>query len=175
MSSEPQPFDGEPRHLAGLMGLDGAADDLWTPDELGAILRHQLAAPVQYDLMLNRAEHDETTAQPAEGQALRGGTFGDVLHEARPSLELLEQIKQFAKQHHSRPNGSLPAPVARVVYYASIVAAMMRCGRRITRLDDQSLRQGLEWAVAEPWVDQQTRALLQSGLEFIDQSEGRSL
>ena len=175
MTSERELIDGEPRHLAHLMGLDGAADDLWTPDELGAILRHQLAAPVHYDLMLGGAEPDEATAQPAEGQTLHGGTFGDVLHDDRPSLELLEQIKQFAKQHHSRPNGSLPAPVARVVYYASIVAAIMRCSRRITRLDDGSLRQGLEWAVAEPWVDQQTRSLLQSGLEFIGQSEGRSL
>src|SRR5205814_4712587 len=40
----------KPKRLAAFLELDPGCGRLWRPDELAAILKHQLAAPVQLDL-----------------------------------------------------------------------------------------------------------------------------
>jgi hypothetical protein len=55
-----------------------------------------------------------------------------------------------------------------VLYFASIVAAMVRCQRRITRLDDTDTRRGVEQCLAQPWLDAPTRQLLEQGLKALN-------
>jgi hypothetical protein len=94
-------------------------------------------------------------------------SFGDLLYHPNPLPELLELAKEFAKEHRADAESPLPREVATVLYYASIAAALARCGRRITRHDDATLRKGFQWGCEQPWVDEATRGLLREGLQQV--------
>jgi hypothetical protein len=87
-------------------------------------------------------------------------SFADLLHHPRPPLEMLRMTKRFAKAARHHPDSPLPPQVANVLYYASIAAALLRCGRRISELDDASLQKGLAWCTSRDWVDAPLRGLL---------------
>jgi hypothetical protein len=130
----------DPHLLSKLMNLD---EEAWPPDELAAMLRHQLRSKLESE------------------------TFGDVLHAASPAIESLKRIKDFGKQHRNDPASPLPRDIATVLYFAAIAAALAKCGQRISQLDDASIRAGVEWAVALPWLDESTRALFVEGQKHV--------
>ncbi len=153
--AEPDPYAGEPQSLMHLMDLDLLGTQHWKPEELGSILAHQLAAPLAGDLRRYVADLDHKLASaPA-----RARTFGQLLFHAQPPVELLEGVKRFAKAARADPESPLPDEIATVLYFAAIVSAMLRCGQRITRMDDEALRYSLDWARKQVWLDAQTRAL----------------
>jgi hypothetical protein len=137
--------NSSPGLLARLMGLEeGAA--VWGPEDFAAVWRHLMAARL--------------------GDELSGGaggerTFGEVLWAQRPALELLTLIKDYAKGKRADVASGVPGEVASVLYYASIVAARVRGGTSLTTLDEQTLADGVNWALAQIWVDQHTRELFQ--------------
>ena len=134
---------------------------------MGAIFRHQMDAPLGFDL------ESMGRATTKKSQALNGAdlllvqSFGQLLRHPAPPLELLTITKDFAKQHYLRSNGPLPREVARVLYVSCIAAALVKRGARITKLDDSHVRSGFEWGLSRPWLDENTRQLLQRGLETI--------
>ncbi len=81
--------------------------------------------------------------------------------------ELLELTCRFAKSAMLDPTGPLPKEVASVLYYGSILVALKRHGRRLSRLDDESLARGVRSVLAWDWLDESTRNLLQQGLDSI--------
>jgi len=149
--------------LARMMDLEAGARGMWEPEELGAILEHQLAAPLELDL----AGLDPGLAEKlrlARQADPRIETFKDLLlHHPHPPIECLELIKEFAKVSRGRPEGTLPDEIATVLYFLSIVAGITKCRRRITHLDDAALRHGLDWALDQPWLGESTRRLFQEG------------
>jgi len=158
----------EPQSLARMMDLDDEVGTLWEPNELGAVLRHQLDAPVDFDL---------SCFGPAPGETLRSlrasGTtsitsFRDLLEHPTPPLELLQWTKKFAKSCRSRTDGPLPDEIATVLYFLAIVTALVKCNQRISRLDDQSLKYGLRWALSLKWIDDATRRALEDGCRAVD-------
>jgi hypothetical protein len=76
-------------------------------------------------------------------------------------MELLELAKDFGKALRLDSSCGVPAEVATVIYYASIVAARVRLGRRISDLDEAALRRGVEWTLAQPWLDAAMRAMFE--------------
>jgi len=166
------PYKTDSRQLAKLMDLGQSGQRLWQTEELGAILRHQLSAPVQFDL----ARIDQALAKKlrnlteAEGLLLR--SFSDLLHHPTPPIELLVLLKDFAKACRNHPDGPLPEEIATLLYLASIAVAMMRAGRRITALDDEALRDGVKWLVDQTWVDDKTLSLFREFLGFLDDRKG---
>lgn len=165
-------YDSDPQSLTHMMNLDAGDEKLWAPEELGAILEHQLSAPLECDLgrldsrLARRLEEVNSACDPPVR------SFGDLLHHASPPLELLELTKQFAKACRNDPQGPLPDEVATVLYFLSIVVAMAKCGRRITKMDDRSLEFSLSWAFRQPWLDESTRRILREGLDALG-SQGR--
>lgn len=149
--------------LTHMFDLDCDGARLWEPEELGAILEHQLAASVEYDL--GRLDKDVAERLAAVNSA--GGppidSFKDLLHHPQPPLEIVELTKRFAKACRSNPGGPLPDEVATVLYFLAIVVAMTRCRQRITGMDDQSLRHGLRWVLGQSWLDRATRELFEEG------------
>lgn len=143
------------------------ARPFWRDEDLGPLYRHQMAAAVQVDL--GGLDAGAASRLPglcaAHGLLLR--SFGDLFAHPSPPVELLELTKRFAKALRHHPDSPLPPQVASVLYYASIVAALARCGRRISALDDASLRVGVEWALGRSWIDPPTRALLAEGLGLL--------
>jgi hypothetical protein len=157
----------DPQSLTQMMDLDAGAEKLWSPEELGAILTHQLVAPLECDLshldsgLALRLKQLRSTDDPPLS------SFGDLLRHPSPPLNLLELTKQFAKACRNHPHSPLPDEVATVLYFLSIVVAITRCGRRITKMDDRSLEFSLNWALRQPWLDNSTRAILQEGLDAV--------
>src|SRR4051795_11531353 len=124
----------DPRRLAFLFDTGDAAAAVgppcpWPSADLGEILRHQLDAPL-------------SSVLPGQPDAVR---VGELLNDPTPQVELLRDLKTFAKSADTRPDGPLPREVATALYYAAILAALVRGGDRITELDDAALRVGTEW------------------------------
>ena len=152
----------DPAMLSRLMALDAEGGG-WGEQELGDILRHQLRAPLLFDLgKLTPAGEVELRQFAHAGGRIE--SFGDLLHHRAPPVELLVLVKEFAKSGRTG-HGSLPREIATLLYYASIAAALVRQGRRITRMEDAGLREGLRWAVGQPWVDEPTRQVLREAIE----------
>jgi hypothetical protein len=124
--------------LARLLSDDPIGAD-WLPEDLGAILRHQLATRI-------------------DGSTI---TFGELLRNSAPSIALLEQVRTFAKGAMAHADSGLPYEVSGVIYYGAIAAALVRCAARITQLDNVSLRRGIQWALGQPWMGAELRGLFE--------------
>jgi WD40 repeat protein/predicted Ser/Thr protein kinase len=157
----------DPASLARMMDLDTGTKHDWHPEELGSILRHQLDSPLAFDLGNFAPESKGTLDVISPSTTTPLNTFGDLLRHPHPPLEVLKLVKEFAKANRNNSQSTLPPEIATVVYFAAIVVALMRCGQRITALDDDALRQGVEWVVAQPWIDELSRSLLRDALTFI--------
>ena len=151
-----------PGSLADLMDSGGGERELWLSDELAAILQHQLAADLRFDF----AGFDEALGRDVEGlvqsaspPAIR--SFRDLFEHPSPPVELLELTRQFAKACRARGDCPIPSEIATVLYLASIAAALVRHGCRITLLEDEALRHALQWSLDQKWMDRPTLRLLQ--------------
>ncbi len=163
--------DTDPKLLARLLAVT-AEDRVWRPEELGPILKHQLSVPVQFDLGSLDADLAAKLSSLAAAQGLLIRSFDDLLHHPHPPVELLTLTKQFAKAMVEHPESPLPREVGRLLYFASITVALIRCGQRISGLDNASLKAGLRWCLEQNWVDERTRALLKEGIDFLNLSLG---
>ncbi len=110
----------------------------WAEADLAAMLRHQLAQPLEPD----------------------GPTMGELLESPTPSVESLQSLKRLAKIRRAQRDAGMPQDLWRVIYFASIAAAL-RSGSRISDLTPGELRQGFQWTLARPWLDASIRSLLE--------------
>ncbi len=166
-------LDSDSRGMVAL--LDAGSDDcrIWNASELAAILKHQLSAPIRVDLATMEQRLASQLRLTAASQGLLLKSFGDLLHHSNPPLELLKLTKDFAKACRLSRGGPLPREIATVLYFASIVVAMVRCQRRITRLEDAEIRNGVKQCLAQNWLDTTTRQLLEDGLKELS-ANGKS-
>ena len=155
--------------LARVMNLGASEEALWEPEELAAILRHQLRTEVHFDLSrLENSAAGLEQLKAAQQPPIR--TFADLLAHPRPPVDLLELTKQFAKASQSTHDGTLPDEVATVLYLLSIVAAL-RCRHLMTSLGKQALLERIEWALSQRWLDDWTLRLLQEGRQTVESGE----
>jgi hypothetical protein len=158
--------------LADLLWSGGDEERLWESEELGAIFEHQLAAEIEFDLGRSQEALGRDIPQllrSVEGPPIR--SFRDLFEHPRPPIELLDLTRQFAKTCRLRGDGPLPVEIATVLYVTAIVAAMVKAGQRITKLDDQALCYSLDWALDQPWLDESIRGLLRRGRQVVGLSE----
>ena len=153
-------FKSRAKKLATLMATGEERADLWRPEELAAIFRHQMSAPVMVDLGTfdPRTATRLRTLSEAQGLLLR--SFDDLFHHPAPPIELLELVKDFAKANMDHPESGLPGEIAAALYYASIAAALVRLDERISQLPDADLLRGLRWALEQAWLDEKAKELL---------------
>src|SRR4051812_15084333 len=141
--SRPDDPLGEPKRMLSLFGV-GQSQSTWMPRELGAILRHQLDTPL-------RSEVDSSIE--LSGEWLNdGATVRRLLAHPSPPIELLDHFKRNFKNASQAAEGALPKEVATVLYIAVIVAAR-RTGHQLSSLEDESLREKVEWATRRRWLD----------------------
>jgi hypothetical protein len=153
-----------PKSLVALMAAGAEHARLWRPDELAAIFRHQLSAPILVDLGGFDAASAARLKMLAEAQSLVLKSFSDLLLHPAPPIELLSLTKDFAKANMDHPDSALPREVAAVLYYASISAALVHRGERISQLKDAELTRGMGWAKDQPWIDKQIAQLIVQAL-----------
>jgi hypothetical protein len=156
-------------NLAAIFDSDESFDDA----DLAPMLAHQLSAPIQFDIELHPGELSRKLLDyRASGKAMPP-RFADLLFAPHPPVALLDLVKQFAKANRSPGQGPMQK-IAGVLYYASILAARMRCqGQRISQLSDGELTTGVQWVLDQPWLDQQTRALFEQSNAFLTPSNDR--
>lgn len=153
----------DPRMMAELLTVGGGADPLWRPEELAVVLQHQLSAPVDFEPHAS-GSHEAHQGHTRTKPGIAVSSFEELFHHPSPPVELLLLTKEFAKASRVQLESLLPQEVATVLYYASIVVARTRLGKRISGLDDKATRKGIEWVIAQPWVDARTRGLFEEGL-----------
>jgi len=144
------------------MGMGHAPARVWRPQELGAVFRHQMAAPVSVDLAGLGPEVSGKLRTLADASGLLLKNFQDLFQHPDPPVELLELVKQFAKANRGQPESALPTEVATALYYLSIAAALVRLGQRITALSDEDLRRGFLIVIGQEWLDAVSRELLEA-------------
>ena len=151
-----------PRLLASLM--DPSPSPVWSEEELGEVLQRQMSASLRTLLGGHDPGPEEETGavHPLQGRPIE--SLADLLHDPNPPVDLVQSTKDVAKTNRDDPQTLLPPEVATVIYYVSIAVALARCGKRITRLDDQVLRSGFRWVEAQRWVDGPTRELAREGV-----------
>jgi hypothetical protein len=150
--------------IEDLLHRADAQSGVWRTEELAALLRHQLAAPVAVDLGSLSPAVAQSLKSLSGAQGLLIRSFADVLYHPHPPLDLLGLLKDFAKAAAAVTAGPIPRDVAQVLYYAAI-ASGLRAGRsEITSLDEQALREGFAWVHAQRWVDPEVQELLTAAL-----------
>ena len=159
-------FDAQPEALAELMSEQGGAT-AWGPEDLAAIFRHQMAAPVQFDLAMLDPCMAERVRLAARAHGLLLQSFGDLFRHAHPPLKLLEMVRDFAKRSAASAAGPLPEELCTLLYFMAIAAALVHHRRRITRLAPAALERGLTWAAGRTWIDEDARRLLDEALRSL--------
>ena len=140
--------DVSPEGLARLLG--GGDNEAWGPEDLAAILRHQLTSPL--------------ALQQPEAESAGVGTYEALLTNERPPVDVLAACKDHARECRQDAECSLPPEVATVLYYACIAAGIVSGVRRITSLEDKDLKAGFLWGAAQPWVGEPIQSLLQAAI-----------
>ena len=166
-------FKSRPKALAALLAAREERGRLWRPDELAAIFRHQMSAPVMMDL----GGFDAATAVRlkllSDAQGLLLKSFAELFHHPAPPVELLEMTKEFAKLNLDHPDSTLPSEIAAALYYTSIATALVKLDARISQLHDEELERGLKWTSDQLWIDRDVRDLLARAIEKLGHEPGR--
>ena len=153
-------FKSHAKELAELMAGGWEDARLWRPEELAAIFRHQMSAPMLLDLGSFDAATAARLKTLSDAQGLLLKSFADLIHHPAPPLELLHLVKNFAKSNIDHPDSGLPGEIASALYYSSIAAALVHLDARISQLADADLLRGFRWLEEQPWLDDKTKALL---------------
>jgi hypothetical protein len=157
-------FKSHAKGLAALMASSEERGPLWRAEELAAMFRHQLSAPVLMDLGSFDARTAAQLKTLTAAQGLLLSSFADLFNHAQPPVQLLELVKDFAKANIDHPESGLPREIATALYYTSIAAALVRVDKRISQLPDADLRRGLRWTIEQAWLDDKTKTLLNEAL-----------
>lgn len=132
---------------------------LWHDTDLAGLLRHQLSAPLLYDLETLRGMDLrvlESLAAEAEPPVT---SFRDLLEHPAPPRELLVAVKRYAKQSRNALDRPLPPQIGLMLYFATIAAAARR-GLAITKLQADQQLAGVTWCLAQPWLEPRLRTRL---------------
>src|SRR5579862_4558949 len=101
-------FKSRAQQLSTLMASGEERGPLWQPEELAAMFRHQMSAPVLMDL----GSFDPRTANQLKAltaaQGLLLSSFADLFNHANPPIQLLQMVKDFAKANLDHPESGLP-------------------------------------------------------------------
>jgi hypothetical protein len=151
--------------LARLLAVGTDEADLWRPEDLGAVFRHQWSATVDYEIDGLGQVAGRRLAILASAQGLLVRSYRDLFGHPCPPVGLLILTKDYAKALLASEDCPIPRGIASALYYTSILVARYRLGRRITTLGDTDLVRGVGWLLERTWVDGETKALLRAGLE----------
>jgi hypothetical protein len=167
---------GTAAQLSQILDLAGRAGE-WEERHLPAMLQHQLAAPLAFDLRSQVLAGSQTRSreQTLTGAAsIRIETFRDLLTHPAPPLELLKLAKEFFKWRTRACKKDSPEwRIAYLFYLLTLLAAGTRASR-ISALSSRALLQGARWALEQRWIDPPTRQFIVAASERLVGSAGAS-
>lgn len=157
-----------PRRFARLLRLTEQADEPWAAGDLAAIWRQEVQR------FPDGLGQNDDNPSPRKFGADGGpgsttvGTWSHLLSHPEPPIELLRQMKDFAKSRRHASSDAFPKDIARVLYFVSILLALMRCHRPISRLSKAEVLRGVEWSLAQRWLDPETLTVLTQGKHYLE-------
>ena len=162
-----------PQKLAALLELVMAPGGAWQVEELHAILEYQLSNPLQF-----QAEEAPSTSQPREenggGDGPRVKTLQELFEHPAAPLELLRQVKDFAKAHMEHPASAWPSEVARLIYYTAIAVAWARHRNRISQMSFQEIERAFQWTLEQSWITPAIRQVVREASISLPPVSGES-
>jgi len=172
LNSSTAVFKSGAKHLLRFLNLDETTPEEWQNEDLAAMVRHQLAAPLRADLQagaLGKSEaqgldRDLTTA------AARGiNSFGDLLLHQAPPADLLKRSKEFFKKKAAlSKKHSADWKIAFLFYNISVLAAWQH-KFNISKLTPTDLLEFTKWAVKQDWVEPTIKDHLAHSLRLLRQ------
>jgi hypothetical protein len=155
------------RTVGDLIELSDGVQPDWLPEELAAILRHQLNAPLHVDLAALVPEVLRELQCGGVSDEQLNQRFGELLLSRTPSLDLLQAIRRLVKRIDGNDSGvGVPREIGWVIYLAAVLAARVRLNQKIGSADDPTLRGWTDWAMQQTWLDESLRPLLTEGRQL---------
>lgn len=105
------------------------------------------------------AEDTPEQANTPDADTWEDRTFGDWIHYRQPSIEALKRVKETFRTCSRQAGHDQHFETLIAAYLASIAAALVSTGERITRKKDPELADDLRWLAEEEWIDSETRKL----------------
>jgi hypothetical protein len=139
---------------------------------LSRMWQDQLESPIRFESKFLTPEMTAKLVESASRGVPIPDSFSTLFTRADPPLEMLEYAKRLAKAVRHR-QGTPAEKVATVLYYCAIAAALVRCGRRITELDDAALAFGINWVLDQTWIDTPTRRLFDDASALLKSGRAR--
>jgi DNA-directed RNA polymerase specialized sigma24 family protein len=151
--------ESNPSLLARLFGVDDGREAIWESFDLKNLLARLLATPLAEALPGIDRRAIAAAARSVPGATPGSLTLSEVFADPMPSVELLREIKEWARRSTRAQDSPLPADLASLLYFASIAAARLRRGQWISKLDPSLVHKGLEMLLARDWVGEPFRTL----------------
>jgi hypothetical protein len=160
-------FKSRPEGLARILALDEAASELWEPQEMQAIWKHQLRAPIYLDLSTVESARAMDLEHAPHLKPFLNQSFGELITHPQPPVELLTLTKDFAKHALGSAEDAQLKDIASALYCISYAAGMTRCSIRIGSLSDAELQRVFRWALGRSWLDEASKKVISEALETL--------
>lgn len=143
--------------IGQMLEIHDRRDELWNSSDLAELLRDLVGEPLTGILPdVRKLVESDGERSPA---ALVPATLGELCEQPEPSLALLEGVKNKARQSIRDEASSLPGDVWSVVYFASIAAALVHGGVRISKSNNETLSYGFQRILELDWLTDSLRGL----------------
>ncbi len=169
-SHDLDPRSSKSLHQFIASGLD--PDSVWGPQDFADILSHQLASALVDELSLVPGIDSEQVESLASRAHPPIRSFHDLILHPSPPDELLEHVKVYTKMARANAKDPVLEQVVSLIYYASIAAALLRHGTRLSTLDNAALHEGMVWSRSRPWVDPSLTDLLDQAAQALSPPDG---
>jgi hypothetical protein len=146
-------FKSGPAQLLKIMNLDKELPGAWKEPDRPQMLRHTMTAALEAEL---KTKVGDGNLGPSAGIK----TFQELFQHPQPPLKLLQLAKDFFKAKAGAGANRRPdQEVAYLLYLLTIVTARVRLGVSVSSLTDLELLPGLDWALAQTWLDRGSHQL----------------
>lgn len=130
---------------------------VWSESDLTAILRHQYATQLHFELQA----FADGAALPVAWvrQVLAASdcrTFGDVLSRDEVTADLLRLVKDYAKAAMEQPD-VLPREVAHVLYVSALCQAHRLGLQQVTSMQADAVRHQARLCLTHGWLSEEMR------------------
>ena len=158
----PEKIKTNAKAVRALLHETGRAGSVWTENDFGPLLSHQLRTLVQQEISCLLGGVEKELA------GLPSLTFGELFDQPAPPLNALKLVKDFAKRLEQHAREAYPPAVATTLYYAAIAAAECHVGASISSLSKKDRHKGYAWAATQPWMPDRLKRLFVEALQTAD-------
>ena len=159
--------ESNPEELACLLSVRGTAGGELAARGIGRHLATLPGSRLPANIWRASARTGRQSLRPIRPRSVLavGMTLGELFQCADPPLGLLIAVKRVARRLMGPGASDVPVEVHRLIYFASIAAALVRHGEQISKSSPEVLRVAWERLAAESYVDDGLRRLFGNALE----------